>query len=165
MSNDMQRAIEKVREVGKGLLDEYAKELKPDGSSFSVMKREVVIRMLRELVPALQSLAASGEGGEQSEYEKGFEAGGAFAYAVLIDPAHVDFVHGGFNCCKVCGLVRPADGWKKPCSGVTPKITTHDAPAATLEVPEPRVENCYCICHATQDARYQTCGHCADPEE
>lgn len=30
---------------------------------------------------------------------------------------HVDYIFDGMNCCKVCGLVRPHDGWVRPCKG------------------------------------------------
>lgn len=32
---------------------------------------------------------------------------------------HVDFVFDGMECCRTCGLVKPHDGWKKPCKGPT----------------------------------------------
>jgi|ERR1043165_2133901 hypothetical protein len=30
---------------------------------------------------------------------------------------HIDFMFDGMTCCKVCGLVRPAAGWMRPCKG------------------------------------------------
>lgn len=34
----------------------------------------------------------------------------------------------GSGFCKVCGLMRPYDGWKKPCSGRTPEISLRTTP-------------------------------------
>lgn len=47
------------------------------------------------------------------------------------EPAHVDFVFDNLPCCKVCGLVKPHDGWKKPCKGPT---------RLSLRAPDERVE-------------------------
>lgn len=30
---------------------------------------------------------------------------------------HVDFVFDNTPCCRVCGLVRPAEGWTRWCKG------------------------------------------------
>lgn len=32
---------------------------------------------------------------------------------------HIDFTFDNMQCCKVCGLVRPAEGWTRPCKGPT----------------------------------------------
>lgn len=33
--------------------------------------------------------------------------------------AHIDGEFDGMNCCLTCGIVRPHDGWEKPCKGPT----------------------------------------------
>lgn len=55
------RCVEKVKLIRDEVLAEFAAEFKPDGSSFSVLKREAVIKLLRRLKPALESLTLEGE--------------------------------------------------------------------------------------------------------
>lgn len=46
---------------------------------------------------------------------------------------HINFRFGkeDFDCCKICGLVRPHDGWKKQCKGPV-EITLRVAPPISL---------------------------------
>lgn len=45
---------------------------------------------------------------------------------------HIDFVFDGMDSCKVCGLVRPAEGWTRPCKGRV-ELSLRDAPAPRIE--------------------------------
>ena len=49
--------VEKVKAVAREMFQEFAAEYKPDGTSFSVMKREVVFAMQRRLLLELESLS------------------------------------------------------------------------------------------------------------
>lgn len=54
------------------------------------------------------------------EYAEGFENGCAFTVAAFLENlGHLNYIFDGLNCCKICGLVKPAEGWKKQCKGPT----------------------------------------------
>lgn len=52
------------------------------------------------------------------DYVAGFENGCAFTVAAFLENlGHLNYVFDGMDGCKTCGLVKPAEGWKKWCKG------------------------------------------------
>jgi hypothetical protein len=62
----------------------------------------------------------------------------AEATAESLEREHVDFVFDGMDCCAVCGLVKPHDGWKKPCKGAA-KLSLRES---NTNVPERVCPDC-----------------------
>lgn len=52
---------------------------------------------------------------------------------------HVDYVFDDMPCCKRCGLVRPAEGWARPCKGPSELSLRTTEPQSTTE---PKLEPC-----------------------
>lgn len=49
------------------------------------------------------------------------------------DRQHVDFFFDGTDCCKICGLVRPAEGWTRPYKGPSELSLRDTAPVPVGE--------------------------------
>lgn len=68
------------------------------------------------------------------QWQQGFEAGCAFAIAADQENlGHLRYMFNGRECCKKCGLVWPANGWKKPCKEKLPEISLRSVDARAAE--------------------------------
>lgn len=76
------------------------------------------------------------------DYEKGFEAGCAFTVATLEDNLwHLNYVFDGRECCKRCALIKPVEGWTRPCNGSHELSLRAVAPNAAAPVEQSGEEN------------------------
>lgn len=62
--------------------------------------------------PCWRNVVVKVEGVEMSDYDRDDTEIEPINYL-----GHVDFLFDGTPCCRVCGLVRPAEGWTRPCKG------------------------------------------------
>lgn len=94
--------------------DEYQRPWLPDGISGYSHARAAWIAAHEAAAPQQSDDAPA----SSPDYEKGFEAGCAFTVATLEDNLwHLNYVFDGRECCRRCALVKPAEGWARPCKG------------------------------------------------